>query len=286
MKALLPALGCSLLLACSSDDTAAPATGSGGAPDGSADVVEAGEADADADATDPELDAKCTPTFTLQLEDVGPKGQLFTNAVPDPEAFVQETGREVCRILYRNADEVRDVNHITLIIRDDPDYPGWKSGSAGDITVMISTYHLAALDAKGGDVLKEIKGVLLHEMTHMYQHDDAAAGEATYPNLGNVIEGVADFVRIRAKYPPVGAKPSKTGVWDDAGYWKPAFFLLWVDGKHQDFVYRLNLSMKGGDGVAWAPAAFEKITSATVDELWAEYLGAACCSGSTQTCCK
>lgn len=247
-------------------------------------VDTASESDA-ADA-DPQLDAKCTPLFTLQLEDTSAKGQLFTDAIPDPEAFVQDVGRRVCRILYRQPDEVRDANHITLIIRDDPDYAGWKSGDVGDITVMISTSHLADITAGGGDVAEEIEGILLHEMTHMYQQDDKAPGEGTYARMANVIEGVADFVRIRAGSPPPGAVPSKAGEWDDEGYWKPAFFLLWIDVRNPDFLYRLNLSMKPGDGIAWTPDTITDIAGETVDGLWAQYQLAACCSGSAQTCCR
>ena len=284
------------VLACGSTDGSSIPSSDGGsaAQDASIDDAIGDEADAnvepeasvEAASANPALDAQCTPAFTLQLEDTTPKGQLFTDAVPDPEGFVQQTGREVCKLLYRAPEEVRDANHITLIIRDDPDYAGWKSGNVGNITVMISTNHLSNVKAQGKDVAEEIKGILLHEMTHMYQNDDKAAGEGTYPGLPNVIEGIADFVRIRAGHPPDGAKPSKTGVWDDTGYSKPAFFLLWIDGKHPDFLYRENLAMQAGDGVVWSPDTFEVLTGSTVDVLWQEYSTAACCVGSTQTCCK
>jgi hypothetical protein len=261
-----------------------PAGGAGGA-DAGVDAGGAGGA-GEGDASDnPELDAKCTPTVTLQMEDDGPKGQIFTDAVPEPEAFVQETGRMVCRILYREPDEVRDANHITLIIRDDPEYPGWKMGDVGNITVMISTDHLAQVQADGRDVETEIRGILLHEMTHMYQHDDKAPGEGTYPNMENVLEGVADFVRIRAGFRPHNAVASKSGTWDDVGYWKPAFFMLWIDLQYPDFLYQLNLTMMPGDYVAWTPDTFEDITGVSVDDHWALYLDATCCAGLTQTCC-
>jgi hypothetical protein len=235
---------------------------------------------------DPALDAACTPTFTLKLEDQGPGGKLFTDAVPDPEAFAQGIGRAVCRILYRHPEEVRAANHLTLIIKDDP-AAGWKSGDVGDITVMISTGHLQEVAASGGDVAREIAGVLHHEMTHMYQNDDKAPGEGTYASLGNVIEGVGDFVRFRAGYLPLHAQPTKKGAWDDEGYWKPAFFLLWLDVAHPGFVYEMNLAMKAGDGVAWSPeASFQAITGETLEALWAEYQASACCKGKVQDCCK
>ena len=277
-KVVLP--GCSSTSSNTAPPTSAPGIASD-AGDAGADASDAGE-----EASNPALDAACTPSVTIQLEDEGPNGELFTKNVPDGEAFVQETGRRVCRILYREPEEVRAANHITLILRADDKNPGWKSGDVGDITVMISTTHLASVEARGDDVKTEIEGVLTHEMTHMYQNDDKALGEGTYERLGNVIEGIADAVRIRAKLPPIGSKPSKSGSWDDEGYWKPAYFILWVDNQYPDFLYRLNQSMAIGDHEAWTPAAFETITGRTVDELWSSYAGAACCSANDRSCCS
>lgn len=289
------AIACFALPACGSDEaqpastSSAAASGTGGAggdvsSTSTGGAAAAGGGGGTGGSIDPALDEACTPTFTLELEDTGPNGQLFVDAIPDPEAFVQEIGRTVCKILYRHADEVRDANHITLLIRDDP-AAGWKSGDVGDITVMVSSNHLATIAAQGDDVAEEIKGILLHEMTHMYQNDDKAPGEGDYVNIGNVIEGIADFVRIRAGSPPLGAKPAKSGVWDDQGYWKPAYFLLWIDVQYPDFLYQLNLAMKAGDGLSWSPDTIETITGQSVDALWTEYQSAACCKGTTQDCC-
>lgn len=80
--------------------------------------------------------------------------------------------------------------------------------------------------------------------------------------------------------------PTKTGAWDDDGYWKAAFFFLWLDDAHPDSLYGMNLSMKAGDGAPWSPASFYDLTGKTVDELWTEYAAVACCQGKTQTCRK
>lgn len=151
---------------------------------------------------------------------------------------------------------------------------------------MISTRHLAEVNAAGNDVARKIAGILHHEITPMDENDDKAPGEGTYPNLGNVLEGVADFVRFRAGYLPLHAMPTKTGAWDDEGHWKPAFFLLWVDDVHTDFLYGMNLSMGAGDGVVWWTATFHAVTGQTVEEPWAEYEASGCCKGKVETCCK
>ena len=43
--------------------------------------------------------------------------------------------------------------------------------------------------------------------------------------------------------------------------------------------------MAMGDGTAWTPDAFETITGRTVEDLWASYAGAACCSAKDRSCC-
>ena len=128
--------------------------------------------------TNPALDAKCTPEFTLDLSDKGPNGQLFMDAVKnDAEGFVQDIGRTVCRILYRKPEEVRDANHITLHIAD-VDGVAAKWGDVGDIDVEISTGYLATV---GKDrIADEVRGILLHEMTHMYQNDDKPEATSSY----------------------------------------------------------------------------------------------------------
>ncbi len=292
-----------LVMACGGDQKAAESDAGSASPTQRNADADSADADSDADAqvdtggggntgdshdtgdrSPAALDEACTPTFELDLQDTGPGGQLFVDTVQDPEAFVQEFGRSVCRVLYRKASEVRAANHIKLIIKED-DIPGWKAGDVGNITVMISSSHLLSIQSAGGDVAAEVAGILSHEMTHMYQNDDKAQGEGSYANLGNVIEGIADAVRFRLGYTPTGAQPSKSGSWDDQGYWKPAFFVLWVDNKHPDFIYQLNQSMVSGDGIAWGLDSFFAITGSSVDKLWADYQVAACCSGSEHSCC-
>lgn len=226
--------------------------------------------------------------MTLKLTDMGPNGQLFLTAVSKqpapyntPEPFVQEIGRTVCRILYRKPEEVRAANNITLEIHD---YDGVaaKWGDVGDIGVEISSRYLGTV---GEDrIADEVKGILLHEMTHMYQNDDKP--EATSPYLPGMYEGIGDFVRIRAGHPPEGAKPNdKGGNWYDKSYTSQAFFWLFVDTKIPDFVYKLNLTMKK-DGVPWSEDSIQTIAGKSGDELWAEYQDAACCQGNNTTCCK
>jgi hypothetical protein len=234
-----------------------------------------------------ELDRACTPKVTLMLMDTGPKGQIFLEAMggsPDGvQKTVQQIGRDVCRVLYRRADEVRAANEMELIIRDYDGVAG-KWGDLGKIGVEISTQHLQNVKNMGRDVGREIKGILFHEMTHMYQHDDKPEG--TWPGLANYYEAGADAVRIRNGYVPDGCRPGKNGTWSQHNYCTGGYWWLWVDTKIPDFLYKLNIQMKGRDGKAWMPADATAIGGVSLDDLWTEYKTAACCNGTNTTCCK
>jgi hypothetical protein len=207
---------------------------------------------------------------TLDLEDTDPTRQkLFLDAANnDPEGFMQEIGRNVCALLYRKVEEVRDATHLTLHISHAPGEVAWKAGNGADIEVMISTDHLSNVAGEGRDVAYEVKGILYHEMTHMYQHDDSD-GQGGDLDIG-LIEGIADYVRFSAGYPPDGAQPDPNGNWND-GYRTTAFFLLWLAEAYPDSVYRLNLSMDERDGKTWTKEAFVELTGKSVEDLWQEY---------------
>jgi hypothetical protein len=222
--------------------------------------------------------------FKLSQTDNGPKGQLFTDAVKgNAEAFVQDIGRKVCRVLYRKASEVRAANAIELEIKD-TDGVAAKWGDVGDIGVEISTRHLQNVKNEGRDVAAEIAGILHHEMTHMYQNDDKP--EATFAGIANMYESIADAVRIRNGFAPDGCAPTdKSGTWSSHSYCSGGWFWLWADTVYPGFLYQLNAQMQGKDGKPWAPAQATPITGKSIDALWTEYQGAACCSGATRTCC-
>jgi len=234
------------------------------------------------------LDKACTPKFTLKLEDMGPGGQLFLSAMGGSPAGVEKTvqqiGRDVCRVLYRQASEVRAANEIELQIHDYDGVAG-KWGDIGKIGVEISTRHIQNVRNEGRDVGTEIKGILYHEMTHMYQHDDKPEGK--WSGLANYYEAGAEAVRIRYGLAPAGCLPNdKGGQWYEKNYCGGGWWWLWVDTKYPDFIYKLNVQMTGGDGKAWTPDMATAIAGVSLDDLWKQYQVATCCKGSNTTCCK
>jgi hypothetical protein len=234
------------------------------------------------------LDAFCTPRVILMVPADHPGGQKFMMALGGTSeavtATVQQMGREICRYLYRSADEVRPANEMELIV--DPMYTGIaaKSGNIGKVRVRFGANYVANYT---GDVVREVKGILYHEMTHIYQNDDKpeGLGAGGWPGLANYYESHADAVRTHMGFTSCGA-PNKTGTWDRGPYCARAHWWLWLENAYPDFLYKLNLQMKGGDNMIWTPARGATIVNKTFEELWTEYQAAACCAGTNRTCCQ
>jgi hypothetical protein len=112
-----------------------------------------------------------------------------------------------------------------------------------------------------GDLEREFSGVLYHEMTHVWQWD----GNGTTP--GGLIEGIADFVRLKANYTPSHwVQPGQGDRWD-RGYDVTARFLDYCNDLRNGFVAELNNKMRTG----YSAQYFVDLLGKTVDELWTHY---------------
>ncbi|KAD4179257.1 hypothetical protein R6Q59_022860 [Mikania micrantha] len=123
--------------------------------------------------------------------------------------------------------------------------------------------HVSASYIQGysGDVRNEITGVLYHEMVHVWQWN----GNGQAP--GGLVEGIADYVRLKAGYVPSHwVQPGQGDRWDQ-GYDVTARFLDYCNGLRDGFVAELNKKMRGG----YNNAFFVELLGKTVDELWADY---------------
>ncbi|KAL9000407.1 MAG: hypothetical protein Q9169_000924 [Polycauliona sp. 2 TL-2023] len=109
----------------------------------------------------------------------------------------------------------------------------------------------------------EIQGVLVHEMVHCWQWN----GQGTAP--GGLIEGIADYVRLKAGLSPPHWKKEKKDHWD-GGYQHTGYFLDWIESQYgEGSVRRINeaLMNKQYDEEAYWVDLFGK----HVKELWKEY---------------
>ncbi|KAI8532724.1 hypothetical protein RHMOL_Rhmol11G0235700 [Rhododendron molle] len=112
-----------------------------------------------------------------------------------------------------------------------------------------------------GDVRKEITGILYHEVVHSWRWD--GNGQAPV----GLIDGIADFVRLKAGYmPDHWRQPGSGDKWDN-GYDITAWFLDYCNGLRNEFVAELNKKMRTG----YSDDFFFELLGKTVDQLWSEY---------------
>uniref|UniRef100_A0A2N9I4Z1 Basic secretory protease n=1 Tax=Fagus sylvatica TaxID=28930 RepID=A0A2N9I4Z1_FAGSY len=160
----------------------------------------------------------------------------------------------IWRLFQQNNDADRkNVPKVSLFIDD-------MEGVAYAINNEI---HVSAryINGYSGDVKREITGVLYHESTHIWQWN----GNGQTP--GGLIEGIADFVRLKAGYAASHwVQPGQGDKWDQ-GYDVTARFLDYCNGLKNGFVAELNKKMKDG----YSANFFVELLGKTVDQLWSDY---------------
>lgn len=127
---------------------------------------------------------------------------------------------------------------------------------------------------------KEIQGVLVHEMVHCWQWN----AKGTCP--GGLIEGIADYVRLKAGLdPPHWKRPTKKKArkgekeperderdqkWD-AGYEKTGFFLEWLEEMYGDGKVR-NINEMLQDREYDEKEFWKNLFGEDIDDLWKRYV--------------
>ncbi|KAJ3039167.1 hypothetical protein HDV00_012573 [Rhizophlyctis rosea] len=226
------------------------------------------------------------PTLIIKTLDHSPNGTLFTTAVPEPLPWLRTITTTVLQSLYAQPQHApTHVSFIRLVIRDmegvaycsdaDPD-PANPAETGKGKQIHLSTRHIrntaGPKAGKGGvdedlswvpALHHEITGVILHESVHAWQHN--ALGSCP----GGLIEGIADFIRLKAGWAPPHWHRGKGGNWDD-GYSTTGYFLEWIEEtkKVEGFVRSLNLVM---EDVEWDEGVFRLLCECGVEELWEEY---------------
>ncbi|KAI5576983.1 hypothetical protein POPTR_009G094600v4 [Populus trichocarpa] len=152
-----------------------------------------------------------------------------------------------------NAADRKNIQTVNLFI----DVMDGVAYSVND-EIHVSDSYIASYS---GDVRTEITGVLYHEMTHIWQWN----GNGQAP--GGLIEGIADFVRLKANYAPSHwVQPGQGDRWDQ-GYDVTAKFLDYCNDLRNGFVAELNKKMMTG----YSAQYFVDLLGKTVDQLWTDY---------------
>ncbi|ONK81306.1 uncharacterized protein A4U43_C01F27640 [Asparagus officinalis] len=186
-----------------------------------------------------------------------PGGDIFNNqiGVSYTSGVLSDSTSFIWTIFNQNVDsERKSVDHVTLIVNS---FNGVAYTSNDEI--HVSSDYIAGYS---GDVKGEITGVLYHEMTHVWQWD----GQGKAP--GGLIEGIADYVRLKANYVPSHwVKPGEGQKWDQ-GYDVTARFLDYCGSVlSSGFVAQLNAKMRDG----YSDDFFMQLLGKGVDQLWSDY---------------
>ncbi|KAJ0265315.1 F15 [Hirschfeldia incana] len=124
--------------------------------------------------------------------------------------------------------------------------------------IHFNAGHLAEFK---GDVRREFTGVVYHEVVHSWQWN--GAGKAP----SGLVEGIADYVRLKAGYAPdywVG--PGRGDRWDE-GYEVTMRFLDYCNDLRSGFVAEINKKMRSG----YSDSFFVDLLGKDVNQLWREY---------------
>lgn len=152
-----------------------------------------------------------------------------------------------------NPADRKDVQKVSLVIENTDGIAYAENGE-----IHVNANYIGNFS---GDVKRELTGVLYHEMTHIWQWN----GNGRTP--GGLIEGTADFVRLKANYAPSHwVKPGQGDRWDN-GYDVTARFLDYCNSLRNGFVAELNKKMRSG----YSADFFVELLGKTVDQLWTDY---------------
>ena len=218
-----------------------------------------------------------SPLTRLEIRDLSSEGaKRFLRSV-DVSTILDYAVKTVHKILTPKRQGTPNVRSITLILRD---FLGVAYTTGKDIDFEHKEIHFSTgyiEDIKPELLTNEITGVLVHEMVHVWQWN----GQHTCN--GGLIEGVADWVRLKAVLgPPHWRKRSKDCEWD-GGYDVTAYFLEWLEEEFgEDVVVRLNqrLREKYVEEKFWT----ELCDGQDVKLLWARYVSALGEEGDEKEC--
>jgi len=227
----------------------------------------------------PEWENFAFPTVVFNNRAEGTEGwATYQRVIPDPVAFIRQHALSLAQIIFWSANDeaLPDVRLITYNFEDE-DGISAKWGEPPNVGIWYSSRWVEQNSSSDSAMLYETRGVLYHELLHVYQAQPRGCGNygnGPGPNLENEFwiftEGLADAVRYHAGFFPESRR-TLGGKWRD-GYGVTGFFLQWLTTKDPDFLRKFHKTAY--DFEAWSfDAAMQSIfgPEVTTDSLWREY---------------
>ncbi|WEW55892.1 hypothetical protein PRK78_001327 [Emydomyces testavorans] len=245
-----------------------------------------------------------SPKLRLHLQDISHESaKIFLEYVFDPSAVLRAALCNIITYLYTSPKPVSTASSqphcvhftpslpktrsVTVILRD---FSGVAYTTSIDLDSDHKEIHFSLSHIAHSATLKEprdeLVGVLTHELVHCYQHTSPPDDNAVPHPPSGLIEGIADFVRLKAGLsPPHWHRPlcsaDRPDSWD-RGYQDTAFFLEWLEdvkvgsgavGMLNDRLLRTGYV--GEEGEASPTSAKQSfwrgLFGASVQALWDEY---------------
>ncbi len=212
-----------------------------------------------------------TPRLRLKVQDLSHPGAEVFFANSNPTNALSKASGAVLSTLYgptKLNQYIPSTRSVTLILRsmDGVAYTTGKDTDDDHKEIHFSLNYIHEVSRRlpqPGQSGAEIQGVLVHEMVHCWQWN----GLGTAP--GGLIEGIADFVRLKSGLSPPHWK--KGGENWDAGYQVTAYFLEWIEDRMGiDSVRKINQALqaeKYEEHVFW-----ENLFGRKVGDMWNDYL--------------
>ncbi|KAF7528531.1 hypothetical protein PCG10_000376 [Penicillium crustosum] len=249
------------------------------------------------------------PKLRLHVEDLRhPASGAFLTLIPDLASTLDKALANIVKYLYTSPPKsatshrptftpsIPPTRSVTVFLRD---YSGvaYTTGTELDdahkeIHVSLPyIQHCTSGPSAKDDPLHELVGVLTHELVHCYQHTAPPSshenGDGDIPRPpGGLIEGIADFVRLKAGLePPHWKRPlsaaERPPKWD-MGYQHTAYFLAWLEdvrvgrgavGMLNDRLLRVGYvgEREGKDVDKQSIGFWEGLFGVGVGGLWEEY---------------
>jgi hypothetical protein len=208
------------------------------------------------------------PKLRLEISDLSLAGATaFLRAVHASDALTT-AAHDVLRQLYVrpkfHGTKPPPTRSITLVVRD---MPGVAYTTGIDLDpehhkeVHFSAGYIA--DIPADRLAEEIRGVLTHELVHCLQYN----GSGTCP--GGLIEGIADWVRLRCRLSPPHWRREPDGDWD-RGYQHTAYFLDYLEDRFGDGTVR-SLNEKLRVERYREKPFWTELLGRPVSQLWGDY---------------
>ena len=219
--------------------------------------------------------------LTINFNDRAPgtKGStIYHSLIPDPDAYIRSVAREVMRCLYftPNDSMMPTIDRLDYVLRNAKGI-SWMDDERGYTSITYTTGHIehSFMNNDTARVDFETRGVLLHELTHALQHSPAGRVYKEGSIGWEIIEGVADAVRVACCGFHGEADRPKGGSYHD-GYRYIGYFFNWLrETKDPDFIRKINRSCIEVSPWTWNGALRYALGPGyDIDVLWQQYLKA------------